>query len=78
MTAIPRATIDALNAERTIPLERYQEDGCESRFEYLESLAEENGVDFDVVLALLGVLPPEEDFDGLVVMLEDYGGGYDL
>ena len=48
---------------------RYQENGFENRFEYLESLREQYGA--DKVNALLTVLPPSEDFDGLVTELED-------
>jgi hypothetical protein len=47
----------------------YKEHGYESRADYLESLA--NEYDEDVVYALASVLGPEEDFDGLVVALED-------
>ncbi len=48
---------------------RYQENGFENRYEYLESLREQYGA--DKVNALLTVLPPSEDFDGLVTELED-------
>tara|TARA_B100000424_G_scaffold245362_1_gene216304 strand:+ start:449 stop:643 length:195 start_codon:yes stop_codon:yes gene_type:complete len=48
---------------------RYQENGFKNRFEYLESLREQYGA--DKVNALLTVLPPSEDFDGLVTELED-------
>ena len=48
---------------------RYQENGYKNRFEYLESLREQYGA--DKVDALLTVLPPSEDFDGLVTELED-------
>ena len=63
---------DRINAERTIPLARYQEDGADSRYEYLTDLADNEGVPVDVVLTLIDVLGPEEDFDGLVSMIEDY------
>lgn len=63
---------DRINAARTIPLARYQEDGADSRYEYLTDLADNEGVPLDVVLTLTDVLGPEEDFDGLVTMLEDY------
>ena len=69
--SVPLETVLRLNAERTISLERYQEDGVPDRFGYLEALAEDHGVEFDVVLALIDVLGPEEDFDGLVTSLED-------
>ena len=48
---------------------RYQENGFENRYEYLESLREQYGA--DKVNALLTVLPPSEDFDGLVTELQD-------
>lgn len=50
----------------------YQEMGYPSRKAYFESLCEEYGVDMSVVRALASVLGPTEDFDGLVVALEDY------
>lgn len=68
---ISQVQIDELNAERTIPLEVYHEHGADSRFEYLQGLADNACVDFDVVLTLLTVLPPDEDFDGLVTSIED-------
>ena len=48
---------------------RYQENGYKNRYEYLEYLRDEYGA--DRVDALLTVLPPSEDFDGLVTELED-------
>jgi hypothetical protein len=72
---VPLATVERLNRERTIRLERYQEDGAIDRFGYLESLAADHGVEFDVVLTLVDVLGPEEDFDGLVTSLEDLAAG---
>ena len=48
---------------------RYQENGYKNRYEYLESLREQYGE--ETVYALLTVLPPSEDFDGLVTELED-------
>lgn len=50
----------------------YQEMGYESRKAYLESLCEDYDVDMNVVRTLASVLGPSEDFDGLVVALEDY------
>ena len=72
---VPLATVERLNRERTIPLERYQDDGAIDRFGYLECLADDHGVEFDVVLTLVDVLGPEEDFDGLVTSLEDLAAG---
>ena len=72
---VPLATIERLNRERTIPLERYQDDGAMDRFGYLECLAADHGVEFDVVLTLVDVLGPDEDFDGLVTSIEDLAAG---
>ena len=48
---------------------RYRENGFENRFEYLQSLNEQYGK--ENVDLLLTVLPPEEDFDGLITELQD-------
>lgn len=50
----------------------YQEQGYESRRDYLDCLAEEFGVDRKTVYAMAAMLGPDEDFDGLVTSLEDY------
>lgn len=50
----------------------YEEHGCSNRKEYLESLAEDFGVDIDNVRAIADLYGPSEDFDGLVTELEDY------
>lgn len=57
----------------------YQEHGCTSRDDYLQSLSEDYGVPLDAVLAISDVLGPDEDFDGLVSSLEDamYGGFFE-
>lgn len=52
----------------------YQEKGYRDRNHYLESLAEDTGTDLDAVYALADLLGPSEDFDGLVVSLEDWTG----
>lgn len=49
----------------------YQENGYENREAYLLSLADQYGVDYATVYALADVLGPNEDFDGLVSMIED-------
>lgn len=46
--------------------------GCANRQEYLEMLADEYSVDIEVVEALADILGPNEDFDGLPMLLEDY------
>tara|TARA_R100000353_G_scaffold83602_2_gene62459 strand:+ start:276 stop:479 length:204 start_codon:yes stop_codon:yes gene_type:complete len=58
-----------LDKERTILLDRYLEDGFNSRSEYIDYLKSEYGA--LQVNALLTVLPPSEDFDGLITELED-------
>lgn len=68
---VPIETVLRLNAEREIDIARYEEDGFFDRFGYLNNLADENGIDFDTLLAVLDFMPPSEDFDGLVTTLED-------
>ena len=50
----------------------YTDNGYRSRAEYLTSLEDEYGAPRDVILSLADLLGPEEDFDGLVVALQDY------
>lgn len=50
----------------------YTENGYANRREYLDSLAEDFGIDNGTVYALASVLGKSEDFDGLVSALEDY------
>lgn len=71
----PDTLRDRINAERTIPLSRYQEEGCESRSEYLEQLAMNYNVSFDTVETLADLLGPDEDFDGLANSVEDASEG---
>lgn len=42
------------------------------RLEYLKGLADNYGVDLDVVFAIADILGPNEDYDGLVSELEDF------
>ena len=51
----------------------YQEHGYTDRQDYLQCLAEDLGIDLDVVLTIASLLGENEDFDGLVTTLEDYG-----
>ena len=53
----------------------YQENGFESRREYLLDLADNMGLDPSIVFALADMLGSSEDFDGLVTSLEDYAVG---
>lgn len=50
---------------------KYAELGYNSRKEYLDSLAEDYGVDEEAVYALAEVLGEDEDFDGLLAELSD-------
>lgn len=52
----------------------YTDNGYEGRKDYLEGLCEE--YDRDKVYALAALLGPDEDFDGLVVTLEDDVDGF--
>ncbi len=49
----------------------YQENGYKSRKDYLQSLAEEYGVDYQSVACLAALLGSSEDFDALVSAVED-------
>jgi hypothetical protein len=49
----------------------YTDEGYESRRQYLDSLADDFGLDRDTVYALAGILGASEDFDGLVTSCED-------
>jgi hypothetical protein len=50
----------------------YKENGYENRKEYLESLADDYGIDYGTVAMLANMLGASEDFDGLISALEDY------
>lgn len=50
----------------------YQENGFANRRAYLDSLAEDMGLDRETVYLMATMLGPNEDFDGLVTSLEDY------
>ena len=56
--------------------ETYIELGYNDREDYLEYLADEYGVDIQTVLSLAELLGEDEDFDGLVSSLEDFGNLY--
>ena len=55
----------------------YQDYGYASRKDYLDSLAEDFGIDKQTVYAMASILGSTEDFDGLVTALED-GEGFGL
>lgn len=52
----------------------YQEQGFEDRRDYLQSLAEDFGLSYEDVVLVADTLGENEDFDGLVVGLEDLAG----
>lgn len=49
----------------------YQENGYTSRKDYLQSLADEYGVEYQSVVCMASLLGSSEDFDGLVCAVED-------
>ncbi len=76
MTDIPLATILRINAARTIPIARYEEEGNFDRFGYIKDLAENHGADLPAVIEIADLLGPDEDFDGLVTTIEDAAEGF--
>jgi len=50
----------------------YEQNGYDTRAEYLKYLASDHGIDLDIVLNLAEILGPNEDFDGLVTTLQDH------
>lgn len=51
--------------------EIYKRNGYANRAEYLQGLAEENGIDLGIVLAISDSLGPHEDFDGLIEAIRE-------
>jgi hypothetical protein len=49
----------------------YTDNGYKDREDYLQSLADDYGIDEETVSIMADVLGPNEDFDELVTMLED-------
>lgn len=50
----------------------YQRNGYENREHYIEELAFEYGLDFDSVYFLAQMLGEEDDFDGLLIAIENF------
>lgn len=50
----------------------YTEHGYKNRTHYLESLAEERGIDEETVKMIADLYGPNEDFDGLITALDDF------
>lgn len=55
----------------------YTERGYNDREDYLTDLAEDFGVDYDVVKQLADLYGEAEDFDGLITALEDMDTWYE-
>ena len=53
-------------------MSQYTEQGYTSRRDYLDTLADDLGIDRATVYAAAAMLGASEDFDGLVTMLEDH------
>lgn len=49
----------------------YKDNGFENRQEYLQHLADEYGLEYSTVLLVANTCGPNEDFDGLINLLED-------
>ena len=50
----------------------YAAHGCKDRNGYLNSLADDRGIDPIAVGMIADILGPSEDFDGLVTELDDF------
>lgn len=50
----------------------YTDNGYESREDYLNNLADEFGIDRDIVYSIAAMLGSSEDFDGLITALDDF------
>jgi len=61
-----------MNAVAVKELTVYQENGYDNRRHYLKSLAEDYGVSYQDVLLIADMYGSSEDFDGLVMALEDH------
>jgi hypothetical protein len=52
---------------------RYTSQGYKDRDDYLNTLADDRGIDRTAVYMIADILGETEDFDGLVSELEDFG-----
>ena len=53
-------------------MSQYTEAGYKNRRDYLDTLADDLGIDRATVYAAAAMLGPSEDFECLVTMLEDH------
>ena len=51
----------------------YQNKGFKNRIDYLMNLSYDYGIPYDAVKIAADMLGPNEDFDGLPVLLEEWG-----
>ena len=65
------ALLNALDREEE-KMSIYTQQGYGSRADYLKQLADDYGVEEQVVFQLAALLGPNEDFDGLVSEVDDY------
>ena len=49
----------------------YTDKGYENRKDYIQTIADDYGVDLFQVVELATLLGPEEDFDGLISMIDE-------
>ena len=54
----------------------YQRKGYADRNDYLSTVADEYGVPLEAVYSLASALGPDEDFDGLISIIDDFGCAY--
>lgn len=51
----------------------YKQKGYKNRMDYLMQISVEYGVPYDAVRVAADALGPNEDFDGLLTLLEEWG-----
>lgn len=51
----------------------YQRKGYADRNDYLSAVADEYGIPLEAVYSLAYALGPDEDFDGLISIIDDFG-----
>ena len=56
----------------------YQDNGYKDRADYLKCLADDYGVALTMVTELADLLGEREDFDGLVIAVDDYSKTLDF
>lgn len=71
------SVLESNNTSTSIKESIYTDNGFSSRKDYLNSLADDFGIDKNTVYDLASVLGPEEDFDALVTELEDMADDYE-